>query len=751
MKMKITDLLDSYRDRDDLLGADAASESGSDSTVEIHETKHRMNWTTFAGIAAALAVIVGAAFLLIPKLKQNAGPLSEGDVTQSTTTEPQTDPRTDEEKYGLNPGFYVVDSADYTNRPCMNLHVDQNGTQQFHLSPSMAVSFGVSGTWKVENGRLICTDEQNTSRYVFDIQEDGSLVWLEAESEQQESMIQLQDGDRFVPESRKMWTMEELCGTYLMRGSESRIQKPYLNLTSNGAFMMGPSMASSSAIFGNWKLEDDILILELIRESDEDARYAFAVSDDGTLAYLPGQSAQNNPIALPDGAVFERDEDLSKADISVFGSYVIEEPDEAWKLNAEMPVLMVSPNQIEGISWYVGMEYRGSIAKGQLLGGTCTYDDGILTCVDETGSRYVFKKTEDGKLVCQTCEKKSAVSPAFWEAGSVLVLAPESDETDPSDPHSEYPGEDIQPEYPVQTAIPADGAANYDNVFFPRTGELNCYLYRDLPAAAQYVDLLKQYTAEAFGCNADDLTRKEFDAYDDGYANNRLTGPNDVNATISGNFRTGRFSYHRIPTAEEIREELTDSTVDPQTLESAARAFVERFSGITGQLTLAEMKIDSKEYYLQQTGDQEFAALAVTFCYVADGGHGKLEAQPGLTVPIDCTNGDSSDPDSACFSVTVGRNGKVLFADNCVTRAETELDSLKKDVPTEDNIPGILSYFTSTVKDDTMILHKVEVTHYTVYFGGNDLVPLITLTYSFASDPDNILTTQIALDAPLEP
>ena len=75
MKMKITDLLDSYRDRDDLLGADAASESGSDSTVEIHETKHRMNWTTFAGIAAALAVIVGAAFLLIPKLKQNAGPL----------------------------------------------------------------------------------------------------------------------------------------------------------------------------------------------------------------------------------------------------------------------------------------------------------------------------------------------------------------------------------------------------------------------------------------------------------------------------------------------------------------------------------------------------------------------------------------------------------------------------------------------------------------------------------------------------
>ena len=137
MKMKITDLLDSYRDRDDLLGADTAS--GSDSTVAIHETRRRSNWMTFAGIAAALAVMVGAAFLLIPKLKQNAGTLSEGDVTQSTATEPQTDPRTDEEKYGLNPGFYVVDSADYTNRPCMNLHVDQNGTQQFRMSPSMAV------------------------------------------------------------------------------------------------------------------------------------------------------------------------------------------------------------------------------------------------------------------------------------------------------------------------------------------------------------------------------------------------------------------------------------------------------------------------------------------------------------------------------------------------------------------------------------------------------------------------------------
>lgn len=745
MKMKITDLLDSYRDRDDLLGADTAS--GSDSTVAIHETRRRSNWMTFAGIAAALAVMVGAAFLLIPKLKQSAGPMSEGDVTQSTTTEPQTDPQTDEEKYGLNPGFYVVDSADYTNRPCMNLHVDQNGTQQFRMSPSMAVSVGVSGTWKVENGRLICTDERNMNRYAFALQEDGSLVWLEAESERQESMIRLQDGDRFVPESRKMWTMEELCGTYLMRASESELQKPYLNLTLDNTykvtFMMGPSMFSSYAVFGNWKLEDDILILE----SDEDARYAFAVSDDGTLAYLPGQSARTE-LQLPDGAIFERMQDSETA--AIYGNYVVA-LQTVDSVPRELPYLSLFPNMIEGSSWAVGMLSDGVPVNGMLVGGTCSFEDGLLTCVDEAGSKYVFKLTEAGELVCQSCEKKSAASPAFWEAGLVFVSAPEPAQKDPADAHSEDPGEDIPPEYPVQTAIPANGADNYDNVFFPRTGKLNCYLYRDLPAAAQYVERLRDYTAEAFGCKADDLTRDEWTAYDDGYANNSLTGPNDVHASISGNFRTGRFSYHRIPTAEEIQNELSASSLDQSVLESAARAFVDRFSDVTGPLTLAEMKFDTQSYLASQTGEEDTSVLTVTFCYVAGGGHGALEAQPGLTVPIQCTNGASSDPDSACFSVTVGMNGKVLFADNCVTRAETELDSLKKDVPTEDNIPGILSYFTSTVKDDTMILHKVEVTHYTVYFGGNDLVPLITLTYSFASDPDNILTTQIALDAPLEP
>jgi hypothetical protein len=45
----------------------------------------------------------------------------------------------------------------------------------------------------------------------------------------------------------------------------------------------------------------------------------------------------------------------------------------------------------------------------------------------------------------------------------------------------------------------------------------------------------------------------------------------------------------------------------------------------------------------------------------------------------------------------------------------------------------------------------VEATAYTVYFGGVELHPLITVTYSFASAPDEVLTLEIALDAPLEP
>ena len=74
-----------------------------------------------------------------------------------------------------------------------------------------------------------------------------------------------------------------------------------------------------------------------------------------------------------------------------------------------------------------------------------------------------------------------------------------------------------------------------------------------------------------------------------------------------------------------------------------------------------------------------------------------------------------------------------------------------KPVPTEENIPGILQYLTSSVENDTLILHSVEATAYTVYFGGVELHPLITVTYSFASAPDEVQTLEIALDAPLEP
>lgn len=641
MKLKITDLLDSYQDTTvDITAADRkglSAETEPHTILAVRETKRRFQWKTVAGLAAALAVLVGATALLVPKLRGTSKMAAQG-TDQATelqsalpnTTDAQPDPTaasepsTDAPQLGLYKLQLLPDGPGVEGeQPCFRLMQDDNGANLFLYGsrmkdPFLDSSFRDWGRWTYADGVLTVQDNLGGA-YRFSVSQDGDLTCISIDKPGTSSHLLCPMGSVFTPVEELEWNTADMVGCYLKDSAT-------VSVYASGAALVSDGDEAPAQLFGRWSLEGRVLTIK-----DQKGACVFGISDNGSLVYLAGLSEElttaSNPFPFQDGDVFKR----------------------------------------------------------------------------------------------------------------------QSLDMDPEDPNADDPA----PEYPVRQAVPANGAPSYDSVFVPRTGDLRTYLYTALPAAADYVDILKAYTAETFGIAADELERRESDAYDDGYANNSLTAPENGSATICGNYQTGRFTYFRSPTDDEIHNELTVLDADPETLEPAARAFIDRFAAVTGPLKMVEMKVEDQSY-LDSDSHNWIHAPVVIFCYVAEQGHGALEAQNGFSVPIHCTNGDCSDPNAACFSVTVGMNGKVLAADNCVTQAEAEWASWKE-VPTEDNIPGILSYVYSPVENDTMILHRVEVTEYSVYFGDTEILPLITVTYSLASSPDELQTMEIVLDAPLEP
>lgn len=653
MKVRITDLLDTYKD--DTVKFDAAERvnpdaaDSEDNVVDIRQTRRRFDWKAIAGLAAVLAVIVAAgAIFVLPRLNSRRADASNGneavtnppvlehtdrtDPAPADTTEPveQTSP--------IRLGYYCPEQAvedpdalDYA--PYLQLSTGEDGSGSWTLGDVYANRFMLNngldgGKWSYSDGVLTC--EGASGRAAFTVAEDGTLTCTEMELAE---LKLIQVGAVLRPVRLAEVTEEALLGGYLRRAVGNGWEV-ILEARENGVARctIQEDYTSSYMFFGSWSLEDGEV--RCVSEPDHEITYVFAVAENGDLIYQADRSEQAS-----------------------------------------------SPNP----------GYRMSIRDGEFFAH-------------------------------QT-----------------------------SRPDPEYPDEwEEQPEYPIEKAVSVNGGENYDDVFIPRTGELNCYLYVALPGADAYVDILNAYTAEIYGCDPDQMDVDEWTTYRDGYANTSLTAPDGRSASISGNSKTGRFSYSRSPSEDEILRELTGFLSDPDALEPTARSFVDRFASITGPLTLVEMKMDSGTYMNDDFSYPDTTVPTVTFVYRAEGGHGMLEAQPGLELPIQCSNAEADDPDAACFSVTLGVNGKVLSAENCVTLAETVLD-ITKPVPTEENIPGILQYLTASVEDDTVILRSVEATAYTVYFGGDDLYPLITVTYSFASAPEKVNTLEIALDAPLEP
>lgn len=643
MKVKITDLLDTYEDHTvhfDSAKA-PASEAYTDAetagnVVELRQSRHRFNWKPVAALAAALVLIVGAVFA-VPRLNNRRNDASNGTeaVTAAPTTEYATDPT--EPASPVRLGFYCMeqvigDPEEMDYAPYLRFFTGEDGSNRWDLGNIYANRFLSgnaldSGEWSYSDGVLTC--ESASGRAAFTVAEDGVLTCTEMSLAESKS---IQVGAVLRPVLAAEVTEDTLLGGYLrLRSSADTGGEVVLEARENGVARC-VLKDEDRTLFGSWKLESGFVICDV--EPDHKDRYTFSVAENGDLIY----EANSSPFA--------------------------------------------------GDS--------------------------------DPESRLSFR---DGDLFAHQISRPDPEGPDDWEH---------------------------VPEFSVDQAVSVNGGENYDGVFIPRTGELKCYLYNALPEAEAYVDLLNAYTAEVNGCDPDEMERSESDSYRDGYANTSLTAPNGASASISGNSKTGRFSYSRNPSSDEIHHELRGFMGDADAMEPTARAFVERFASITGPLTLVETQMDEKTFLNDGYSYPDITVPTVTFVYKAEGGHGKLEAQPGLELPVQCSNAEASDANAACFSVTLGANGKILSAENCVTLASMVPD-VTKPVPTEENIPGILQYLTSSVENDTLILHRVEATAYTVYFGGVELHPLITVTYSFASAPDEVLTLEIALDAPLEP
>ncbi len=662
MKVRITDLLDTYEDHTvkfdaaEKLNPDAAD--SAENVVEIHQTRSRFAWKPIAGLAAALAVIVAAgAIFVLPRLNNRRNEASKD--TETVTAAPTTENATDriettapadttepvEPASPIRLGYYCPEQAeedpdalDYA--PYLQLSTGEDGSGSWTLGDVYANRFMLNnaldgGKWSYSDGILTC--ESASGRAAFTVAEDGALTCTELDFTEPH-MIEV--GAVLRPVSLADVTEDTLLGGYLrLRSSAGTGGEVVLEARENGVARC-VLKDEDRTVFGSWKLENGFVVCDA--EPDHNSRYTFSVAENGDLIY--------------------------EASRSPFGG------------NSRSPI-----------------------------GGD-----------SDPESHLSFR---DGDLFAHQISRPDPEGPDDWEH---------------------------VPEFPVDQAVSVNGGDNYDGVFIPRTGELNCYIYYALPEAEAYVDLLNAYTAEICGCDPDDMERSESDSYRDGYANTYLTAPNGASASISGNSKTGRFSYSRSPSSDEIHQELRGFLSDADAMEPTARAFVERFASITGPLTLVETQMDEKTFLNDGYSYPDITVPTVTFVYKAEGGHGKLEAQPGLELPIQCSNAEASDANAACFSVTLGANGKILSAENCVTLASMVPD-VTKHVPTEENIPGILQYLTSSVENDTLILHSVEATAYTVYFGGVELHPLITVTYSFASAPDEVQTLEIALDAPLEP
>lgn len=292
------------------------------------------------------------------------------------------------------------------------------------------------------------------------------------------------------------------------------------------------------------------------------------------------------------------------------------------------------------------------------------------------------------------------------------------------------------PEYPVEDYQLQEGAIS-------QTGELNQYRYTQLPGAEEYMNLAADYVRQALDCG-DGLTLEE-DSPHDGYANWFMTAPNGT-ASVSGSSVTGRFTFGLYPGFDRILAMTEEAITNQAALEQAARDFVGRFESITGPLTLVRSAEEPQYYHDERSSELRDVTVPALVCVFQSETDSRLslELQAGDAVPVTCGDSNVEDLSVHCFTVTVWPDGTVVWGDNYITQAQTVPDGTVR-MPTEADLPRLLTYMTSNVEHDTLVIESLRADSYSVYFGYATIEPTLTMTYHLESDPDEHLTTQFGM------
>lgn len=278
---------------------------------------------------------------------------------------------------------------------------------------------------------------------------------------------------------------------------------------------------------------------------------------------------------------------------------------------------------------------------------------------------------------------------------------------------------------------------------FKMHGEVNAYRYEPLPMDDGYQIVLHSYAESAL--DSVGKMSLEPDSEHDGYANWTMYGPNG-NAFVSGSSITGRFCFTMSHSFEKVLEMTEAKIENKEMMEQKAKDFVALFPDIVGELVLDHWDYDTCYYHDERSSEMKDVEVpAITYYFrTPTGGRQKLAMREGYEAPIVCGDSGVLDLDYNCFSVTVWPDGTVVKADNYLTNANIVGNGTVR-LPEEEDMENLLSFFSSTAENDTLVITAIKPTQYGVYFGSADIEPDVVVEYYYASKPDEKQSTLFVL------
>ncbi|MCR4564374.1 MAG: hypothetical protein K5755_07060 [Clostridiales bacterium] len=307
-------------------------------------------------------------------------------------------------------------------------------------------------------------------------------------------------------------------------------------------------------------------------------------------------------------------------------------------------------------------------------------------------------------------------------------------------PTDDHDGWDGVPEYEVKKYEIEDRTA------FEVQGDLNVYKYDTIDDAEKVIDVLNDYYKV-------DLKVDEDTHYEDGYGNwfwdNGETA-DVISAAVSLSSKTGKFSFYYAPGQNAVLSASKVGSIDEDKWDEKVTEFVSKFEFVTGKLEMDGSIVYNDLYYpciTEDGGDSDDVQVkGRRYFFVSDEySKQRVDAQDGLSCYVECGNSEITARDVQYFVVTIFNDGTIVSVDNNITKAPIIPDGTQKMID-ENDMEKLVSFFTSTVEDDTFILKRAYVCSYDNYFGRPGISPVIKIEYAFKSNPSDVQATEIALE-----